>query len=126
MAFRITETELLAVVDTDLELVSFMTTANLIVNEDLGTSTMSAARLKQIELYLAAHFVAITDRRAQSESMGQASVDFRMPLGKGLDATSFGQQVKALDTTGILSRLGKQKARLIVVSDACVTTQWMW
>jgi hypothetical protein len=114
MAFRVADTDVKGIIDTDIDVVPFIQTAELIVTEQLGAAGLSTERLFQIELYLAAHFVAITDQRSVSESIGGASISFGSVLGKGLDQTIFGQQVRILDTTGILGNLGKRKANFIV------------
>jgi len=109
---RVTGAEVLAIIDTELtaiEVAPFITVANIIVTNQL-TGEHSADLLKEIERWLAAHFVAIRDPRAKTEKTGDASTSYYGEAGKGFDHTPYGQQVLALDTTGILASLGKRKA----------------
>ena len=86
----------------------FITTANLLVTQHLGSSGISAALLKEIEKYLAAHLVALHPDEAQviEQKLGDSSEKYAGQFGKGLDSTHFGQNVKLLDHTGYLSSLG--------------------
>lgn len=76
------------------------------VQAHLSGSGLSSGILDVIELNLAAHYLHISrDRQAKSEDVaGEYSVTW---LGKddlGLEATLYGQQALALDTTGSLAR----------------------
>lgn len=87
----------------------FITVANLVVTQHLAASGLSDALLAEVELWLAAHYLAIRDRRSQSESLGDASESYYGQSGLGLDFTPYGQQVKTLDPTGKLAGLGKRR-----------------
>jgi hypothetical protein len=84
---------------------SFITTADLIVTETLANSGLSDARKKQIELYLAAHFAALTKERGQVtfSKNGEASEYYGFKSTEGLGLTRYGMQAVALDTSGILA-----------------------
>lgn len=115
MALRVTEDEVHEIIDVDSEittLIPFITAANLLVTERLGTSSLSAAQLKEIERWLAAHFVAVRDRRTSQETLGSANQSFTGKTGYGLEFTPYGQQVLLLDSTGLLSK----KARVTFVA----------
>ena len=116
---RVTDNEVCAVVDTKRDVSPFIETANLIVEEQLVSAGMTPARLKQIELYLSAHFVAITEERGglTSTGTGASKETYFGLLGEGLKATRYGQQVISLDTSGILvlESGGKSQAEFRVV-----------
>jgi len=108
MANRVTHEEVLEIIDTDIEdTTPFITIANLLVTAKLSGESLEDAHLKEIERWLAAHFVAIRDPRALSEGIGDARVTYTFESGKGLEATPYGQQVLTLDTTGKMKQLGK-------------------
>ena len=112
MSTRVDGDEVKEIFDTELtalQIVPFITIANLIVTDKL-TDEHSTALLKEIERWLAAHFVAIRDPRAKSEKTADASATYHGNAGLGLNHTPYGQQVLAMDTTGILASLGKRKA----------------
>ena len=87
----------------------------------LGTNDMlDDDTLKDIELLLSAHFCALNDPRAESESIaGEYSYKSQGKTDMMLDATFYGQQAKLLDVTGTLDRLGetRRKATIQVLSD---------
>lgn len=115
----VTEEEVKALTKSNDPVDTFIETADLIVTENLAGQGLSAARLKQIELYLAAHFVTIAVERGGliGKKTGESSEFYANKFGKGLGLTRFGQQVSILDTTGILTAIGKaeNKAQFRVV-----------
>lgn len=114
---RVTEEEVKAILDTTLTLTAFITTANLLVTEELEGSGYSEARLKQIELYLSAHFACLKDPRLSKQKIGDAEDTYQVSkLGMGLEGSSYGQQVLALDSNSILANLSKPKAGLETLS----------
>ena len=120
MAHRVSSKEVRDIVDTDLlvstteDLTAFITAANLIVTSKLGGETsISAEEAKEIERWLSAHFVAIRSPGLRSQKLGDGQAVYQIGyLGRGLEATRYGQQVMLLDTTGILARLGKRSAKV--------------
>ena len=116
---RVTDSEVCAVIDTERDVSPFIETANLVVTEQLAGAGLSAARLKQIELYLSAHFVAITEERGAltTSDTGSSKEVYAIEIGRGLNATRYGQQVITLDSSGILivSASGKPQAEFRVV-----------
>lgn len=115
---RVTEAEVREIIDVDdsISLTPFITAANITITAQMTGSGLAAATLKELERWLAAHFVAIRDPRTSSESIGGTSVSYNAPkLGAGLDSTPYGQQVKLLDSTGILSTVGMRRARIMAV-----------
>ena len=100
---RITPSQVKSVVGTSLEDIStFISTAELVADEQLVGKGMSDARVVQITLYLAAHFVTMNDRQADSEKIGDSSIKYNGMTGMGLRASVHGQQAIALDTSKTL------------------------
>ncbi len=119
---RVTDVEVKAIVDTERETTPFIDVAHLIVDENLLSEGLTAARLTQIELYLAAHFTTVTEEKGSlTSSEGGDSKDtyFTRELGKGLAMTRYGQQALALDTSGVLAEVssvsGALKAQFRVI-----------
>ena len=95
-----------AVLETSLEDVGpFIQTANILVTEYLGSSSLSVALLKEIETYLAAHFVTLRDRMTEDEEADGVSFTFQGEFGKALDSSQYGQTAQILDSTGTLASL---------------------
>jgi hypothetical protein len=93
-------------------------TAHHIVDAQLvDDAILDAEMLTDIEMYLAAHFVAVRDPRATSERIGneyQVAYE-RGETGQGLKATTYGQQAIGLDYTGKLAALGLKQATIRLV-----------
>jgi len=124
MALRVAEEDVKAIVDTDRNVLPFITVANLVINSVLGDSSLPTDLLFEIERWLSAHFLCIMDERPISESEGGASATFVGISGKGgahplqgLSITKYGQQVLLLDTTGKLAAFGRRKAKIGVISE---------
>jgi hypothetical protein len=81
--------------------------ANNIVDDKLGSSSLSEELLTDIETLLAAHFVALSQGPLTRYRVGESEEDYRQPDSKaaGFLATNWGQQAVALDPTGILAGL---------------------
>jgi len=97
-----------AVLETSLnddEVEPFIATANLMVTAYLGSSDLSADLLKEIETYLAAHFVTLRDVQTKTEKADGVAFTYQGEWGKGLGSSSYGQTAQILDGTGILSQL---------------------
>jgi hypothetical protein len=89
------------------------------VTSYLGSTTLLTDDEKsEIERWLSAHLIACTrDQQAQQEAVtGGAGVNvtYQGKTGLGLDATFYGQQVKVLDRTGLLS-LQKKEASVFAI-----------
>ena len=112
MSARVTDAEVRGILRTTItDLTPFITTANALVNSRvMGQSGMSEDLLKQVELWLAAHFAAIRDPQASSESAGGVSASYMIGSpDKGLNATPYGQQAVSLDISGSLAKLTVQR-----------------
>lgn len=94
-----------AISSADLE--GFITTANVMVTQVLGSDTTLLEQTKtEIEKFLTAHLMAST--RAQQLAKaggGDTRAEFQGEFGKGLESTGYGQTVKRLDVTGKLAAL---------------------
>ncbi len=108
MANRTDSAAVCAVLETSLgdeQVDPFVDTANILVTEYLASSSLSAAILKEIETYLAAHFVTLRDRRAKQERADGVGFTLEGDFGMGLDSSQYGQTAQILDSTGVLSQL---------------------
>jgi hypothetical protein len=119
MAVRATEENVTSIIDTDrvaLQISAFIATANVIVNDNLVGAGLSDATLTQIEIWLAAHLIAISDQREVRVNVLQSEVEYHVPkFGMGLKATAYGQQALALDWSGRLAALGNMRAFIEVL-----------
>jgi len=119
MAVRVTATEVKEIIETSLSgaaISPFITVANLTVNQHLADKGLDEALLKEIERWLAAHFVAIRDPVVKSSKLGDADDTFHGESAMWLDFTPYGQQVKILDPTGTLAaNIGKRRAFMEVL-----------
>lgn len=71
-----------------------------------------------VTLYLAAHFAATQEPRAESATVGDVSVSYQGDSELGLKSTRYGQQALMLDPTGSLAQLaeGNKQASLTMYS----------
>ena len=96
----------------DFDTTPFILAADALVNAKLTGQGLSADHLFEIERWLSAHFVCIKSPGLLHEQVSKSSQTIESKLGLGLDVTRYGQQVKLLDTTGILASLGLKRASL--------------
>jgi len=110
------------IIDTDLAdtiIDAYILSANYAVTEILGSdTTLSDGHKETIVRWLAAHLIAATrEQQIQKAGAGGANVTYQGMTGKGLEATLYGQQVLALDTTGkMMATMTKRKASLTAVT----------
>ncbi len=102
---RVTVDEVKGLIKTSFDVQPFIDTAELIIDEALVGQGLSVARLKTIELWLSAHFVAVAEERGAltRSKKGASEEEYEIKVGTGLNMTRFGQQAMALDTTGALA-----------------------
>lgn len=114
MAVRVTPAEVGLIIALDAksvpDITSFIEVANDLVNDVCLSSSYSAAKLKLIELWLAAHFYAIRDPRSDSEKAGSVSKKVQYKIDLALSVTTYGQQAMVIDSAGNLARISKQAA----------------
>ena len=93
------------------DLASFIETASSVV-DDLAAiaTTLTAAKLEQIERYLTAHVYEISVPDVNSESVKGVSRKFRGKTDLGLNLTHFGQMAMIIDTTGTLRKMSRRGA----------------
>ena len=104
----VTTDEILEIIETEKTNISvFLTTAQLLVDEELILSNLSSSRLDLITKYLAAHFIYISDKDQQisGENFGSYSYSTTKNLGQNLSSSLFGQQAILLDSTNTLKSL---------------------
>ena len=120
---RTTETAVKTVLNStisDATVTPFISDANILVTQVLGDSDLSDDMLTAIEKWLAAHMLAMTphERQAFEKEVGKAKEKY----GKGglrLEATTYGQMVLMLDTTGNFSRIDDkvQPSSLLTITE---------
>jgi len=118
---RTTAEEVAQIIDTDLDpfvIDTYISGATEVVTNVLGSDTTLSDELKRnIELWLAAHFLAATrEQQIQKAGAGGANVTYQGMTGKGLEATLYGQQCLRLDTTGKLAALGGKSAKITAIT----------
>lgn len=93
--------------DADLDI--YIISANFITDrvQNEGGQT-DAVKLKEIERWLSAHYIAVRDMRSDTEKADVVSQKFQFKLGLNFNVTMFGQQALLLDETGTLAGLQAQ------------------
>lgn len=121
MALRVSDADVKAIVEgVDFDTTPFIETANVVVDQHLADKISNASLLEKIELYLAAHFVALTTERGglvRSSAMDAAET-YANVFESGFRSTRYGQQALALDYTSTLTSIasGKLTARFRILS----------
>ncbi len=117
---RVVDSEVKEIIITTITTDAHIAAANVLVTHHLASKGLSAELLKEIERWLAAHFVAMTDPREHEVSVGtyEARAVFEGKTGMGLDHTRYGQQVKLLDASGVLGQIGAPRALFKVMSES--------
>lgn len=106
---------------TGKDVTHYVDDANTLVEDLLGTSSLSDNILEMIARYLAAHFYTLAEHEGGifEETIGESSEKrgSTFTLGQGLKLTRFGQTALGLDKTGALSTIegGKKKPALFRV-----------
>lgn len=112
MALRVTEGEVKKLMRTGLDesdITPHLKSANMLVTNACAGAGYGADELAQIELWLAAHFVSVTDPAVSREKIGESDTVYHGKTDMGLDHTPYGQQVKMLDYKGKLVAIEKAK-----------------
>lgn len=122
MAIRVTEQEVLDIMDSGIDLSSSQITAmitaasSVIDNVFADDSTVTDAYLKELERWLSAHYIASTlVRMAAKEKVGQAEVTYIGKWGEMLKSTPYGQVLLTIDTTGKLAKIGKKAVSMYAI-----------
>ena len=117
---RTNATDVKVIIDTDLSdsvVTAIINDANLIVTEVFGSSSgLSSALLTSIEKWLTAHMIAMSrDRQASRKKIGDAENTYGK-TGLRLDATSYGQMVLSMDSSGRFADVGKRPASIVAIT----------
>lgn len=114
---RVTATKVKEVVNTNIadDVINrnHIATATTMVDEHLVGVGLSDALLEKIELYLAAHFVALTEEGGSltRNKLGDADTSYANIYSQGLNSTRFGQQALSIDSSGTLSRVAQTQLK---------------
>ncbi len=119
---RVTVAEVKAILDntelSDSVIGSYITSANVMVTQALGGSSLGADVLKEIERWMVAHMIASSrERMAKSEEAGGARITYTGQFYTGLNSTPYGQMVLVLDTTGTMAALGGKAVKLQAIKE---------
>ena len=119
---RVTVAEVKAILDdtalSDPVITTFITSANVMVTQALGSSALGASVLKEIERWMTAHMIASSrERMAKSEEAGGAKISYTGQFYTGLRGTPYGQMVLVLDTTGAMAALGGKAVKLQAIKE---------
>jgi hypothetical protein len=120
MSVRTTKTQVRYVIQTGLEddeIDALISHANSIVTRVVGSESLGAAVLKDLETWLTAHLIAIgKERQPLSEKVGDIWLSFEKMGGKGfLEMTTYGRMVLFLDPTGNFQRSSLKRASIRAV-----------
>lgn len=100
--------------------------ATLMVDDNLADQGMSSGALKQVELFLACHFMEVSKEKGPlaTKTISLATERYHNIYASGLRSTRFGSQAILLDSSGILALLtdkaenpNRRKALFTVVGD---------
>jgi hypothetical protein len=101
---------------TEAEVTPYVTSANILVTQALGSSSLDSDVMREIERWVAAHMIAVTKtRQATDEKAGTASVKYSGQYGANLSSTSYGQMALTLDVSGRLAALGGRAMEIYAV-----------
>lgn len=110
---RIRAADVKKIIETNMEDADIMRImadmANMFIDEHLADEGYSEEMLTKIELYLTAHFVAISEEGGTltESELGDARDAWNTEhMGAGLRSTRYGQTVLTLDTSGALANVG--------------------
>ncbi len=109
---RITDADVEQIYDVDssIDLTAFITAGHIIVEKNLLGKGIDEDCLFEIERWLSAHMVAISNIApiTARERAGSVEEAFQYKLGLNLQVTMYGQQAIMLDPTGTLFKLSKK------------------
>ncbi len=117
MGARVTADGVKTVIETSIKdedvTAHMIHTANLFVDTHLLSENHSEPILTEIEKYLAAHLVALTEEKGgvTRSKMGDADESYANVFDTGFRSTRYGQMAITLDTSGVLARLAITNAK---------------
>ena len=116
MSQRVDDEHVKEILATTIDTQPFIVAASLLIDHYKASAGWSVALQYELERWLTAHLACLRDPRLRDFRDGDTAVQFeRGKEGQGLDATSYGQQVKVLDYTGTLARALGAKAVMFMV-----------
>ena len=94
-------------------MINHIDTAHLVVDTHLSGAGLVHDVLRKIELYLAAHFTALTEEGGgiTRSKIGDSDESYANVYDRGFASTRFGQTALALDSSGILAKVSQTKLR---------------
>lgn len=103
--------------DNAADVLQHLEMASQIVDHRLASTSLTDVMLKQIEIYLACHLYAQTNPEIVSENYGGGSFRFVTSSGKseGFCSSKWGQLAMALDTTGTLRSMDRNRVAFHVI-----------
>lgn len=111
----ITDSEVIEIsASSSSDLTPFIRVANSIITAHFADTDLSDELIREIAIYLAAHFAFLHEGQVKSEKIGASSTTFNLATDLALMSTTFGQQAIFLDSSGVLAqlqRLATQKAK---------------
>lgn len=116
MALTLTTTEqdVLDIMDNALaeaDVTPYLTSATVFIESVFADTILTDSIVSEILRWMTAHMIALSkDRVSKEEGASNAYIKWAGEWGKSLNATQYGQMAMALDTTGVLTDLGKQKS----------------
>lgn len=92
----------------------FIDDAVALLTDVIGATTLSAATFDRVTKYFAAHLVAVTDPRIQSEQVKNIQQAYQFRLSDGLGITHYGATAMLLDPSGKLAAWNKKVVNGVV------------
>ena len=122
---RASEADVRAILPTEATITTIqidmaIVSANCVVDQIAGgcASHLNDTCLKQVEIYLAAHYAAVTENTltisSEKDGCCDASVTYGFKFGMGVNGTPFGQAANTL-SSGCLAEMDKPAARLFSI-----------
>jgi len=114
---RVTGDDVQQIINTTLDPLPFIEVASALVSDRLSSSGLSETILKEIERWLAAHFLSVRVPMKKSQSIDGTSETYHVPgvSMKGLESSLYGQQALLLDSSGTLANLGLRKVAFTAI-----------
>jgi len=119
MANRVTIAEVEQIIDldssiSDADVTAHISVANRFVTSVCTSSSLTAAILKDIELYVSAHLLALGwQKQTKAEKAGPVSESFFGKTDTGLKYTQYGQMAIMLDISGALASVSDSGKKIV-------------
>lgn len=109
MAFRTTPSDVQAIVEHDptVSMVPYIAAASAMLDQVVASckpaASLSTAKLKIIETWLAAHFYSVRDQQFSQETEGKGSATYQGQTQMNLTSSKYGQTAMMLDGSNCLA-----------------------